>query len=82
MKRSKAIFLAAFALIGAASIWLAVNDSARVQNVKAGVYIVQVSSDLMNWTDALGPISANLESMSMLVHPSGPYQYCRIKRIY
>jgi hypothetical protein len=50
--------------------------------VVGAVYIVQVSSDLVNWQDALGPVSANLESMSMLVHPSGPYSFYRIKRVY
>jgi hypothetical protein len=50
--------------------------------VVGGEYTVQVSNDLFTWTDALGPISANLESISMLVHPSGPYQYYRIKRSY
>jgi hypothetical protein len=50
--------------------------------VVSGEYVVQTSQDLFTWTDVGGPYCANLESMSKIVKPSGPYSYYRIKRIY
>jgi hypothetical protein len=50
--------------------------------VVGGEYIIQTSTDLITWTDESGDINANLENMSELITPSGPYTYYRIKRIY
>lgn len=50
--------------------------------VVGGVYYVQTSQDLFNWTDVGGPYSANLESMSKIVYPPGPYSFYRVKRVY
>lgn len=50
--------------------------------VVGGEYVIQTSTDLINWTDATGYINANLESMSELVTPSGPYSFKRIARYY
>lgn len=50
--------------------------------VVGAIYRVEVTQDLVNWTDATGDISANLESMTRLVTPSGPYSFYRIKRLY
>jgi hypothetical protein len=51
-------------------------------SVVGGVYYVQTSSDLFTWTDVGGPYVANLESMSKIVTPPGPYSFYRIKRVY
>lgn len=51
-------------------------------SVVGGVYYVQISQDLFNWTNVGGPYSANLESMSEIVQPNGPYSFYRIKRVY
>lgn len=50
--------------------------------VVGGEYIVQGSSDLVNWTDLTGYINANYEAMSELVNPNGPYFFYRIARSY
>ena len=50
--------------------------------VVGAIYRIQISQDLVVWTDVTGDISANLESMTRLVQPNGPYSFYRIKRLY
>ena len=46
------------------------------------IYRVQTSMDLVVWTDATGDISANLESMTFHVHPTEPWNFYRVTRLY
>jgi hypothetical protein len=51
--------------------------------VVGGIYRVQGTQDFVNWTDVSGDISANQESMSMLIpNPGVPYSFYRVARFY